>query len=71
MIGPNRKIASTSWWENDGDAPCYRRFPLALRLSNKETSTIMITGADIRTWMPGDNLYNNSLFIPTQMAGGR
>ena len=70
VIGPNRKIAFTSWWENDGDAPCYRKFPLALRLSNKEASTVMITDADIRKWMPGDNLYNNSAFIPANLPDG-
>jgi hypothetical protein len=70
VIGPDRKIAFTSWWENDGDAPCYREFPLALRLSNQQTSTVMLTGADIRTWMPGDNLYNNSVFIPANLPDG-
>lgn len=69
-IGPNRKIAFTSWWENNGDAPCYRKFPLALRLSNQQASTVMIADADIRTWMPGDNLYNNSVFIPANLPDG-
>jgi hypothetical protein len=70
VIGPDRKITFTSWWENDGDAPCYRKFPLALRLSNKQTSAVIVTGADIRTWMPGDNLYNNSVFIPANLPDG-
>ena len=30
----------------------------------------MMTGADIRTWMPGDNLYNNSVFIPANLPDG-
>ena len=29
-----------------------------------------MTGADIRTWMPGDNLYNNSVFIPASLPDG-
>lgn len=69
-IGPNRKLVFTSWWENQGDAPCYRKFPFALRLSNDKQTTVMLTGADIRTWMPGDNLYNNSVFIPANLADG-
>src|SRR6185437_6102193 len=70
IIGPDRKFSFTSWWENDGDAPCYRKFPLALRLSNKQANAVMITDADIRTWMPGDNLYNNSVFIPANLPDG-
>jgi hypothetical protein len=69
-IGPNRKLAFTSWWENQGDAPCYRKFPFALRLSNNKQTVVMLTGADIRTWMPGDNLYNNSVFIPANLSDG-
>ncbi len=69
-VGPDRKLAFTSWWENDGDAPCYRNFPLALRLSNAKTSAVMVTNADIRTWMPGDSLYNDSVFIPANLPDG-
>lgn len=69
-IGPNRKLEFTSWWENQGDAPCYESFPFALLLSKGRLTTVMITGADIRTWMPGDNLYNNSVFIPADFPDG-
>jgi hypothetical protein len=70
VVDTSRKLAFTSWWENDGDAPCYRRFPLALRLSNAKTSVVMVTDADIRTWMPGDSLYNSAVLIPTDLADG-
>src|SRR6185437_7639720 len=69
-IGPDRKIAFTSWWENQGNAPCYRKFAFALRLNNGKQTAIMLTNADIRTWMPGDNLYNNSVFIPADLPDG-
>jgi hypothetical protein len=29
-----------------------------------------VTDADIRTWMPGDNLYNDSVFIPGNLPDG-
>ncbi len=70
MIGPNRKLAFTSWWENQGDAPIYRKFPFALRLSNGKQTSVMVTDADIRSWMPGDNLYDNSVFIPADLPDG-
>ncbi len=69
-IGPNRKLAFTSWWENQGDAPIYRKFIFALRLSGNGRNTVLPTGADIRTWMPGNTLYNNSVFIPTDLPDG-
>ncbi|MHB1699366.1 MAG: DUF4832 domain-containing protein [Acidobacteriaceae bacterium] len=70
VIGPNRRLAFASWWENEGDAPCYREFPLALRLSSSKTSVVLATKADIRTWMPGDSLYNESVFIPADLPDG-
>jgi Domain of unknown function (DUF4832)/Beta-galactosidase len=69
-VGPSRKLAFTSWWENDGNAPCYQRFPLALRLTDGTNTAVMATDADIRTWMPGNNLYNGSVFIPANLPDG-
>ena len=70
VVGPSRKLAFTSWWVNKGDAPCYRKYPFAVRLSNGKQTTVMLTSADIRTWLPGDNLYNNSIFIPASVHDG-
>jgi hypothetical protein len=69
-IEANRQLAFTSWWENQGDAPCYQQFPLALRLKNDGDSVVMVTDADIRNWMPGDSLYSGSVFIPANMPDG-
>src|SRR6185437_6431266 len=63
-IDVSRKLTFTSWWENKGDAPAYRRYPMALRLKSNNYSVVLFTGADVRTWLPGDNLYNNSVFVP-------
>jgi hypothetical protein len=70
IVQPNEKVAFTSWWENKGVAPCYRRFALALRLKGKGTPRILVTDADIRSWLPGDNLYDNAVFIPPDMERG-
>jgi hypothetical protein len=64
------KLAFTSWWENQGVAPCYRRFPLALRLKGAAATEVLVTDADIRTWLPGDNLYDGAVFIPAGLAAG-
>jgi len=69
VIYPNGKLSFTSWWENKGVAPCYRKFPLALRLKSNKTE-ILITDADIRTWLPGDNLYDGEVNVPSDIPLG-
>jgi hypothetical protein len=69
-LKPGSKLSFTSWWDNKGVAPCYRKFPLALRLKNTEKSQILITDVDIREWLPGDNLYDNTVLIPGNLPQG-
>jgi hypothetical protein len=83
-LNPNSELSFTSWWENKGVAPCYKKFPLALRLrgpqtrkrafggplKNDEKTEILVTKADIRTWLPGDNLYDDTVLVPSNMPLG-
>lgn len=64
QVEPNGTLTFTSWWENKGVAPCYKSFGLALRLRGTDSNTILPTDADIRSWLPGDNLYDDKVFIP-------
>ena len=68
--GPLGRIEFTSWWENKGVAPAYHNFPLALRLKNSIASRVFLTAADIRRWLPGDNLYDDAIFVPADMPSG-
>lgn len=70
VVDASRKITFTSWWENKGNAPAYRRYPMALRLRNGNSAVILATDADVRTWLPGDNLYNDSVFVPASLPDG-
>lgn len=70
VLKPNEKLVFTSWWENKGVAPCYRRFALALRLKGKGTPLILVTDADIRSWLPGDSLYDDAVFVPPDVEPG-
>ena len=69
-VPPQGKLAFTTWWENQGVAPCYRQFPLAIRLANTQKTEVLITDADIRTWLPGDTVYNGAVSIPAEMPRG-
>ena len=51
-------------------APCYKKFPFALRLKNPGRTEVLLTAADIRDWLPGDNLCDNAVFLPLGMPEG-
>jgi len=70
VVNPNGNLSFTSWWENKGVAPCYKKFPLALRLKSDKVNEILVTNADIRTWLPGDNLYDDTVSVPTDIPLG-
>jgi hypothetical protein len=64
------KLSFTSWWENKGVAPCYRPFPLALRFEGPAGSRVLTTDADVRTWLPGDSVFDGAVFVPADLAAG-
>jgi hypothetical protein len=70
-IKPGGKLTFTSWWDNKGVAPCYKDFALALRLTNEKKAQVLPTQADIRTWLPGDNLYDDSITLPPDLPAGK
>jgi hypothetical protein len=69
-VTPQGKLAFTTWWENKGVAPCYRRFPLAIRLRGERRAEVLPTAADIRTWLPGDAAYDHAVVVPADMPAG-
>jgi hypothetical protein len=69
-VNRNQKLEFTSWWENKGVAPCYEAFPLAIRLYNQKDQRTFMTRAHIPKWLPGDNVYDDAIFIPADMPAG-
>lgn len=69
-VKPQGKLEFTSWWENKGVAPSYRKWPLAIRLKGASRTDVFETGADIRKWLPGDALYDGSVYVPADMPAG-
>ncbi len=69
-VKAGENIALTSWWENKGVAPCYYQFPLALQLFRSDHTETLITHAKISDWLPGDNLYNDSIRLPENLPAG-
>jgi hypothetical protein len=69
-VRPHGVLPFTSWWENKGVAPCYRDFPLALRLVGEQHTEVLLTDADIPSWLPGDALYDDRVFLPRNLPEG-
>ncbi|MFH0756857.1 MAG: DUF4832 domain-containing protein [Bacteroidota bacterium] len=69
-VSRNGKLGFKSWWENKGVAPCYKDFTLAIRLKSGNRVAVFPTDANIKEWMPGDIIYDNSVFIPLDMPVG-
>lgn len=58
------------WWLNAGVAPPYTPFELALELRSPSSSTVVRLPADVRTWLPGDALWDGRVFVPDTIAPG-
>jgi len=70
-VKANGKLSFKSWWDNKGVAPCYKKFLLAIRLKNADRFEVVITDADISSWFPGDNIYDDAIFVPANMPVGK
>ncbi len=54
------------WWFNAGVAPVYREYWLALRIGD----SVVRVPADIRKWLPGDAVFEGTLFIDYGLPAG-
>ncbi len=69
-VSRNGKLSFKSWWVNKGVAPCYKAFTLALRLKSGTKTVTLPLDVNIKTWLPGDNIYDNCVFIPGDLPAG-
>ena len=69
-VHPSGRLDFTSWWENKGVAPSYKKYRLALRLRRQEHAVVLPAEVDIRDWLPGDNLYDDAVFVPIETPPG-
>jgi len=58
------------WWLNAGVAPVYREYSLALQLSSPDATTVLRVPVDIRKWLPGDAVFDGTLYIPENLKLG-
>ena len=61
----------TTWIENVGVAPIYRRYDFALRLRQGDREeTVVFTDVDIRKWLPGDAWIDKWVRLPEGFTAG-
>jgi hypothetical protein len=66
----NGKLPFTSWWENKGVAPCYKNFSFAVRLKAAGREALYLTDADLKEWLPGDIVCDDSFYVPSGFPAG-
>lgn len=58
------------WWHNAGVAPPYRPYDLALQFSSGAAAEAVTLPADVRKWLPGDSVYDGTVFVPGVLKPG-
>jgi hypothetical protein len=65
-VRPGTMVPFKMWWFNAGVAPVYRDYELALRVGQSKI-TVPI---DVRRWLPGDAVFEGSLFVEDTIEAG-
>ena len=61
----------STWWENSGCAPLYRRYDFAVQLKSDDFAVTLKTDADVTRWLPGDIVYDGVIALPPDIQTGR
>jgi hypothetical protein len=59
------------WWLNAGVSPVYYAYTLAVQFYSEQMSRIIPINSDIRQWLPGDAVYESSLYVPQELKPGK
>ena len=58
------------WWLNAGVAPPYREYTLALQFQSDKSSETTTLSADVRKWLPGDAVVDQTVYVPVSLKSG-
>jgi len=65
-----RMMPVSMWWLNKGVAPVYEDYQLVMELRSSSGSAIIRIPADVKTWLPGDALYEGTFYVPETLKPG-
>ena len=63
-------MAVSMWWLNAGVAPVYADYVLAIQLQGANGGTVIRTPAEIRRWLPGDAIFEDTVAVPDALPAG-
>jgi hypothetical protein len=69
-VQPGGMMPVNMWFLNAGVAPVYRDYVLAVELSSAEGNAVIKTSADVRKWLPGDAVFDGTLYVPQTLKPG-
>ena len=58
------------WWLNAGVAPIYREYSLVVEVRSSKDSAVIHVPVDVRKWLPGDAVFDGSLYVPAELPPG-
>ncbi len=58
------------WWLNAGVAPVYADYDVVIQLHSEKNSTMIPIPVDVRKWLPGDAVYDGTVFVPAELEPG-
>ncbi len=69
-VRPGEMMPVHMWFLNAGVAPVYRDYNLAVELASANKNAVIKTPADVRKWLPGDAVFDGTLFVPETLTPG-
>jgi len=69
-VKAGRMMAVSMWWLNAGVAPVYRPYRLAIQFHSPGGGGISEVPVDVRRWLPGDAVYEGSVWAPEDLKPG-
>src|SRR5215470_16160001 len=70
VVNPGTMMPVHMWWLNEGVAPIYKEFKLAMQLRSPQAAAVIEVPVDIRKWLPGDAVFDGTLYVPDNLAEG-
>ena len=76
VVKTGRMMPVHMWWLNAGVAPVYRDYWLAVELRppsgsvERNRSVILRVPVDVRKWLPGDAVFDGTLYVPETLTHG-
>lgn len=69
-IRPGQMMPISTWWLNAGVSPLYYDYTLAFQIHSSAGNAVLPVAVDLKDWLPGDAIYEGTLFVPYDLAPG-